>query len=100
MRKELKNISPNPPFAIFSKKYYDDINKLDHVKIHDYCFIGSISSSTKNREWVIEFAKKNFTNNSIFINTDNDKNWVSLGVFDLTHKNLGYNPKRNFNFDF
>jgi len=99
IEKKLQNIIATscPPLAIFSKKYYNDINELNHQKIYDYCFIGSISSSYENRKWVIEFAKKYFTNKSIFINTDNDKNWVLLGDFDLSHKKMGYCPKKQYN---
>uniref|UniRef100_A0A6C0KRU3 Exostosin GT47 domain-containing protein n=1 Tax=viral metagenome TaxID=1070528 RepID=A0A6C0KRU3_9ZZZZ len=87
--------NPNPPIALFSKKYYNDINELNHNKIHDYCFIGSISSSEEYRKWVIEFAKKYFTHNSIFINTDNNDNWELLGSFDYSNLKLGFCPKNN-----
>jgi hypothetical protein len=89
----LKDISPCPPLAIFSKKYYNDINILNHDKVYDFCFIGSINSNYEARKWVIEFAKKHFTKDSIFINTDSDKNWVSLGDFDYTNKMTGFCPK-------
>ena len=85
----------NPEFAIFSKKYYDEINDLKSDKIYDFCFIGSISSNIERRRWVIEFVKIFFTSNSIFINTDDDDNWISLGDFDLTHKKLGFCPKNS-----
>ena len=42
---------------------------------------------------MIDFAKNHFTCNSIFINTDNDPNWVLLGVFDFSNMNLGFCPK-------
>ena len=92
------NLNPDdgvctPPFALFSRKYYEDINQLNHDKIYDFCFIGSINSNYYARQWVINFAKKYFTNNSIFINTDNNPNWESLGVFDYSNMNLGYCPK-------
>jgi hypothetical protein len=91
----IKNITAtcDPPFAIFSKKYYDDINELNNEKKYDYCFIGSIQSNYNRRKWVIDFAKKNFTNNSIFINTDNNPNWELLGTFDYSKMNLGFCPK-------
>jgi hypothetical protein len=93
--KKITNIqpSPRPTLALFSKKYYNEINELNHSKIYDFCFIGSIKSNYNARKWVIDFAKKYFNENSIFINTDNDIDWVSLGSFDYTYKNLGYNPK-------
>lgn len=91
-----------PDIAIFSKKYYQEIQQLNNDKIYDYCFIGSIKSSPENRQWVVEFAKKYFTENSVFTNTDNDENWVSLGTFDLTKENKGYCPKiqcHNYSYD-
>ena len=93
-----KQLSPSlasvcPAMAIFSKKYYNDINELNHSKIYDYCFIGSINSNRQARQWVINFAKTHFTENSIFINTDNDPNWQVLGTFDKSKTNVGYCPK-------
>lgn len=82
-----------PPITLFSKKYYNEINDLNHEKIHNFCFIGSINSNYKARHWVIDFAKKYFTSDSIFINTDNDQKWVSLGDYDYSNENLGFNPK-------
>lgn len=49
-----------PPIAIFSKKYYNEINKLNHNKIYDFCFIGLINSNYDAIQWVINFAKKIF----------------------------------------
>jgi hypothetical protein len=90
-----KNATANPPIALFSKKYYDEINELDHNKIYDFCFIGSINSDYDARQWIIEFAKNYFTSNSIFINTDKDPNWLLLGEFDHSNKNIGFCPKNN-----
>jgi hypothetical protein len=83
----------DPPFAIFSKKYYNDLIELNHEKKYDYCFIGSINSCYERRKWVIDFAKNNFTNNSIFINTDGNPEWELLGSFDYTKLNVGFCPK-------
>lgn len=88
--------SNSPPYALFSKKYFNEINNLKHDKIYDYCFIGSINSNYQARIWVIDFAKKYFTCNSIFVNTDNDINWTSLGTFDYSQKNLGFCPKQMY----
>ena len=92
-----QNATACPPIALFSKKYYNEICELNHNKIYDFCFMGSINvlinSTWERREWVIDFAKKYFTDNSIFINTDNDSNWKLLGPFDYSHKQLGFHPK-------
>jgi|688.fasta_scaffold168580_2 hypothetical protein len=97
-----KNMDTNsathcPRIALFSKKYYNEINELNHNKIHDFCFIGSINSNSKARQWVIDFAKKYFTSDSIFINTDNNPNWNLLGNFDYSNMNLGYCPQNEEN---
>jgi len=84
-------VTSSPPIAKFSKKYYNEMNELNHNKKYDYCFIGSIKSCYERRKWVIEFAKKNFTKNSIFINTDEE--WEVLGSFDYSKKIKGYCPK-------
>jgi hypothetical protein len=89
----IQTATSNPPIALFSHKYYNSICELNHDKIFDFCFIGSINSNYKRREWVINFAKKYFTHNSIFINTDNNPKWVSLGSFDHSNENLGFCPK-------
>jgi len=86
----------SPPFALFSKKYYNEMCELNHDKIYDFCFIGSINSNYEKRKWVIDFAKKNFTNNSIFINTDNTPTWELLGSFDYTNTIIGFCPKNNY----
>jgi hypothetical protein len=96
---EEKNLCTNsanwrPPVALFSNNYYNEINELDHTKTYDYCFIGSIDSNYEARKWVIDFAKKYFTDNSIFINTDNNPDWALLGSFDYSDKNLGFCPKK------
>jgi hypothetical protein len=88
-------ITACPPIALFSKKYYDEINELDHNKIYDFCFIGSIKSNYHARQWAINFAKKYFTSKSIFINTDNDPNWISLGEFDYSNRIIGFCPKNS-----
>jgi hypothetical protein len=50
-------------------------------------FIGSfVDKTTKNREWVIEFAKKHFTLNSVFINTNADE--FGKQLVHLTYRKL------------
>jgi hypothetical protein len=87
----------NPKIALFSHKYYYDIQKLKKRKIYDYVFIGSFTNCTlENREWVLEFVKKNFTSNSIFINTTADVCWSKLGPYDLSHDIKCVCPGRDY----
>ena len=91
------NALPYPDIAFFSKKYYNQLKQLDTGKKYDYCFIGSVNSCPDKRQWVIDFAKKYFTDNSVFLNTDKNEHWQSLGNFDLTNKQNGFCPKEQPN---
>lgn len=93
-----RGLRSDPPYALFSRRYLNEIDALNHEKKYDFCFIGSIQSNAEARQWVIEFAKKYFTENSVFVNTDKDlTNWVSLGPFDKTGNGLGFCPKEQKN---
>lgn len=84
------NSSASPPYAIFTKHYYNELQRFDKTKKIDYCFIGAMIACPERRKWVADFAKKYFTKNSIFINTSADENWVKLGDYDLSNQNLGF----------
>lgn len=96
-KNQVVHSSPCPDIAIFSRKYYNEIKALDKTKKHDYCFIGSMNSAPERREWVLEFVKTRFTENSIFLNTDKPADWVPLGAFDHTNKVMGFCPKDHIN---
>lgn len=84
----------DPIYAIFSNKYIKDIRNINNNKIHTYCFIGDIDSCKDKRKWVIEFAKKYFTKDSIFINTYKPDDWIELGEWDYTLKINSFCPKK------
>jgi len=88
--------TPNPQLALFSRSYYNTIQKLDHTKVYDFCFIGSIQSAPEHRKWVLAFVKQFFTSKSLFVNTDKG-DWPSLGDFDKTGDKLGFCPKEQEN---
>ena len=66
---------------------------MEIPSIFDFCLFGSINSNYNARQWVVDFAKKHFTLNSIFVNTDNDPKWTLLGEFDYSKKIYGFCPK-------
>ena len=77
----------DPDIAVFSKSYYNKIQAINCKKKYDYCFVGNLSFQHdfgKHRQWVVEFAKKHFTKNSIFVNTEG-KHWDTIGPFDYTN---------------
>ena len=60
--------TPDPRIAIFSHKYYNELQAIPKDKEYDFCWIGSIQSCKEHRLWIIDFATKYFTDKSIFIN--------------------------------
>tara|TARA_B100000902_G_C27030937_1_gene774465 strand:+ start:44 stop:802 length:759 start_codon:yes stop_codon:yes gene_type:complete len=82
-------------YAIYPKRFYKSIN-LNMDKKYDFIFIGAFSFTAgqergyNNRKWIIDFAKKRFTDNSLFINTTKNRNlhldykWSKLGTYDKT----------------
>ena len=87
-------ISSCPPVAIFSRTYYTSIDRLDHTKKHDYCFIGAIHRMNWSaRKWIIAFASIYFTENSIFINTTPEDDWELLGDYDYTGRHKWFSPE-------
>jgi predicted O-methyltransferase YrrM len=85
-------VSDRPNYALFAKKYIQQLKQLREEKKYDYCFIGSLKSSPERRKWVVDFVKEHFTEQSIFVNTDSGV-WESLGSFDKTGEIVGFNPK-------
>ena len=98
----------NTDYAIFPRKMYKKLIRNNEEKIYDYCFMGGLntdSKTIKNRAWIIEFIKENFTSNSFLNFTDKKtiKNHTTLGEYDKTGLITGFIPKehpveeRNFN---
>ena len=71
-------------YATFPKSFYKKIEKMNCTKIYDYTFIGGL-----------KVIRQNFTKNSYLEFTDENtkKNWITLGEFDHTLTEKGFNPK-------
>lgn len=92
-------------FATYPRYIFDFVSHCSHEKSIDYCFLGAFSFTRgqsigyNNRRWIIDFSKKHFTSDSIFVNTTKDHNlhnpWELLGDFDKTNSetNLYTAPK-------
>ena len=97
--------------VIFPQSFVRSVEKMPEEKIYDYCFMGAFAfwdefkkckektqqTGFNNRKWVIDYAKNNFTEKSIFINTSGEINlkggWKTLGPFDKTFSGKGCLPK-------
>lgn len=85
-------------YIIFPKRYYEAVAKLSQKKLYDFCFIGAFKvdeETEKNRDWIIEFIKDNFSEDSYLQFTDKEtkKNYTAMGDFDLTLNKQGMVPK-------
>lgn len=88
----------NKNYALFPLKWVNKILSLHQYKSVDYNFIGSYAIdrvTQRNREWVIDFAKYQFTSNSYLKLTDmkTRETHTRLGIFDKTHTGTGFVPK-------
>jgi len=85
-------------YAIYPKSIYEAASEMSKVKQTNYCFIGALKIdpiTESNRAWVIQFAKKNFDQNSYLQFTDSKtrETHQPLGEFDHTLTTQGFVPK-------
>lgn len=85
-------------YAIYPKRFYKTVEKYDKGKLIDFCFIGGLHTDKEtfvNRNWILDFINKNFTEASYlqFTDTKTKKKHAKLGIFDYTFEAHGFVPK-------
>jgi len=85
-------------FAIYPKRFYKETERLRKEKEINYCFIGTLMvdpETQRNREWIIEFAKKKMDTGSYLQITDAvaRNSHKPLGKFDHTLTRQSLVPK-------
>ena len=88
----------DPQRAIFPKRFYEAVQRLDHAKRYEFCFIGAFRVDPKTearRVWLTPFIDAHFSANSYLQFTDKKTkaNYVPLGPFDHTLEREGFVPK-------
>jgi hypothetical protein len=96
----------NQSYAIFPKSFYKKINTYylkNPKKKYNFCFIGGLKTdrlTSRNRSWIIPFAKRYFTRKSYLQFTDRKtkriyikKGIKRLGKYDYTLFKNGFVPK-------
>lgn len=96
--KNIKNKGINYDYAIYPKRFYKTVEVLEKKKKYDYCFIGALKTDEetyKNRMWLLNFIKINFTIDSYLQFTDSKtkSSHVKMGSFDYTNDISGIVPK-------
>lgn len=79
---------------------------IESIKAHDYCFIGAYridADTRRNRQWIIPFIQKYFTNESFLQFTDDktkninqitgQSSYRPMGSYDYTLRRKGFVPK-------
>ena len=88
----------NGVIQLYPRSVVDKIINLNlNMKKYDYNFIGCVffSKHFKNRKWVLDFAKKKFTEKSLLIITDSQSN--SRRYKNYMEKEENKNIKGSFN---
>lgn len=76
------------------------IQAVNHTKHHTFNFAGSYHTKHKKKEfvtrdWVMLFARDNFTNNDSLKITNVGPEYIPLGVFDISKESKGYIPNEH-----
>lgn len=76
-----------PIKLLYPRSFVDRISAMDRTKTHDYCFIGGLyrPETFPHRRWILEFARRRFSDRSYFLLTDGREQHDALGDFDYTH---------------
>jgi hypothetical protein len=94
-----------PRVSLFPRSFVEQIDALPHEKVHDFNFVGAVyidQNTWTNRQWILEFARRHFTSQSIFQVTDRNarqRDWLGrrrhrrVGAFDRTFSHSGFVPK-------
>ena len=80
-----------PLVAHYPRSYVSRAAELNHSKKYDYNFLGVLFNSAiyEQREWIVDFAQRNFTHDSYYSITDAQQYYQPLGIYDYTLEDLG-----------
>lgn len=75
-----------PTTLLFPRSFVDGVNALPGVKTYDYSFMGSLyrPETFEHRAWILDFARRRFTDRSYLLLSDRHEEHVRLGSFDRT----------------
>jgi hypothetical protein len=83
---------------IYPRSYVEGVAGLPREKTHDYCFLGAVFSPDvwSRRRWILDFARRRFTKDSILCISDAPAGYAPLGEFDRTldRQMRRFNPKK------
>lgn len=75
-----------PATLLFPRSFVDRVDAMSGDKVHDYCFMGSVyrPETYEPRSWILDFARRRFTERSYLLVSEAPEHHTCLGSFDHT----------------
>jgi hypothetical protein len=75
-----------PTSLLYPRSWVDGVNQMPGDKKYDYSFIGTLyrPETYPQRYWILDFAKRRFTDRSYFLLSEDSPEHELLGSFDRT----------------
>ena len=75
-----------PIALLYPRSFVERVEAMPSEKVHDYCFIGGLyrPETRSNRSWILDFARRRFTDRSYLLLTDGAETHERLGPYDHT----------------
>jgi len=99
-----------PTTLLYPRSWIDSVNEMPDEKKFDYSFIGTLyrPETYPQRAWILDFAKRRFTDRSYFLLSEDSDEHERLGSFDRTGtdsdvfvpKNVPWVERAHFNAAF
>ena len=79
-----------PTSLLYPRSWVDSVNQMSGEKKYDYSFIGTLyrPETYPQRSWILDFAKRRFTDRSYFLLSEDSPEHELLGSFDRTGKDV------------
>ena len=71
---------------LYPRSWVEAVDQMPGDKVHDYCFMGSLyrSETFPHRDWILDFAKRRFSDRSYLLLSEAPPEHERLGPFDHT----------------
>ncbi|MFZ6004098.1 MAG: exostosin domain-containing protein [Actinomycetota bacterium] len=75
-----------PIRLLYPRSFVEAVDEMPAEKVHDLCFVGGLyrSETFANRRWILDYARRHFTDRSYLLITDGGGHHERLGSYDAT----------------
>jgi hypothetical protein len=80
-----------PVSLLYPRSFVEAVNEMPGDKLHDYCFMGTLyrPETFRHRAWILDFARRRFTDASYLLLSESPPEHTRLGSFDHTGETEG-----------